>query len=105
MIQKLIIQKIIQIVIKQITKQFKFNKIQKYVDEPNELDKQMEVVIKKLNKYGKRQEDLEKEVAILNKDSHPPIFTKEIFKELKSEIKSLKGQVTALGDIVSGKNF
>ena len=31
----------------------------------------MEVVQKNLNKYGKYIEELEKEVAILKKDSHP----------------------------------
>ena len=37
----------------------------------NELDKQMKVVQKTLKKYGKTIEELEKDVAILNKDSHP----------------------------------
>ena len=33
----------------------------------------MKVVQKNLDKYGKYIEELEKEVAILKKDSHPPI--------------------------------
>tara|TARA_R100000700_G_C3088947_1_gene91205 strand:- start:297 stop:536 length:240 start_codon:yes stop_codon:yes gene_type:complete len=79
--------------------------MQKYVLEENELDKQMAVVQKTLNKYGKTLEDLEKDVAILKNNSHPPIFKSETLKNIKKELKDLKGQVTALGDIVSRKSF
>ena len=62
-------------------KKFDLNKINKYVEEDNELDKQMKVVLKKINKYGKTIEELEKEVAILQKDSHSPV--KNLEKRLK----------------------
>tara|TARA_Y100001938_G_scaffold150553_1_gene242023 strand:+ start:979 stop:1242 length:264 start_codon:yes stop_codon:yes gene_type:complete len=73
MIQGMIVKKVIDIVLKQIMKKHKLDKLQKYVEEDNELDKQMKVVQKNLDKYGKYIEELEKEVAILKKDSHPPI--------------------------------
>ena len=73
MIQGLIVKKVIDIVLKKIIEKHNLNKLQKYVEEDNELDKQMKVVQKNLNKYGKYIEELEKEVAILKKDSHPPI--------------------------------
>ena len=47
------------------------NKIMKYVDEPNELDIQVKQMQKTISKQGKYIEELEKEVAILKKDSHP----------------------------------
>ena len=72
MIQGLIIKKVIDVVLKKIMEKHNLNKLQKYVEEDNELDKQMKVVQKNLNKYGKYIEELEKEVAILKKDSHPP---------------------------------
>ena len=71
MIQGLIIKKVIDVVLKKIMEKHNLNKLQKYVEEDNELDKQMKVVQKNLNKYGKYIEELEKEVAILKKDSHP----------------------------------
>jgi predicted RNase H-like nuclease (RuvC/YqgF family) len=71
MIQGLIIKKVIDVVLEKIMKKHNLNKLQKYVEEDNELDKQMKVVQKNLNKYGKYIEELEKEVAILKKDSHP----------------------------------
>ena len=71
MIQGFIIKKVIDVVLKKIMEKHNLNKLQKYVEEDNELDKQMKVVQKTLKKYGKVLEELEKDVAILNKDSHP----------------------------------
>ena len=71
MIQGLIIKKVIDVVLKKIMEKHNLNKLQTYVEEDNELDKQMKMVQKNLNKYGKYIEELEKEVAILKKDSHP----------------------------------
>ena len=71
MIQGILIKKVIDIVLKKIMEKHNLNKLQKYVEEDNELDKQMKVVQKILSKYGKTIEELEKEVAILRKDSHP----------------------------------
>ena len=41
MIQGIIVKKVLDLVMKQILKQFKLDKIQKYVEEPNELDRQV----------------------------------------------------------------
>jgi len=71
MIQGLIIKKVIDVVLKKIMEKHNLNKLQKYVEEDKELDKQMKVVQRNLNKYVKYIEELEKEVAILKKDSHP----------------------------------
>ena len=65
MLQGIIVKKILDSIMKQLLKQFKLDKIQAYVENPNELDKQMKQVQKNLSKYGKYIEDLEKEVAIL----------------------------------------
>ena len=73
MIQGILIKKVIDVVLKRIMEKHNLNKLQKYVEEDNELDKQMKVVQKTLSKYGKTIEELEKEVAILKKDSHTPI--------------------------------
>tara|TARA_Y100000593_G_scaffold94526_1_gene194027 strand:- start:1570 stop:1878 length:309 start_codon:yes stop_codon:yes gene_type:complete len=64
-------------VMKQLFKKFDLNKINKYVNEDNELDKQMKVARKTLNKYGKTIEELEKDMAVLKKDSHPPVISQE----------------------------
>ena len=53
MIQGFIVKKIIGIVIKQLLKQFKLDKIQKYVEQPNELDKKVSKIEKKLKKLEK----------------------------------------------------
>ena len=71
MLQGLLIKKIIDIVMKQLLEQFNFDKIQKYVEQPNELDKQVKSLQKTVNKYGKYIEDVEKNIAILKKVAHP----------------------------------
>ena len=65
MIQGIIIKKVLDLVMKQLMKQFKLDKIQKYVEEPNELDKQVKSLKRSVDKYGKYIEELEKDVAIL----------------------------------------
>ena len=63
MLQGLIIKKVIDVVMKQVLKQFKLDKVLEYVEKPNDLDKQMKVLQKKVNKYGKVIEGIEKDVA------------------------------------------
>lgn len=58
-------------VVKAIKRKHDLNKIDDYVNKPNELDKQIKQVQKNLNNCLKDNEKLEKEVAILKKDSHP----------------------------------
>ena len=87
MLQGIIVKKVLDLVLKQLLKQFKLDKIQKYVEEPNELDVQVKVFQKKLNQYGKTIEELEKATAILNNNSHPPVFGD---KDKNNIIKRLK---------------
>ena len=77
MIQGLVAKKVIDVVLKKIVEKHKLNKLQKYVEQDNELDLQMKQVQKTISKQGRYIEELEKKVAILEKDSHPPIITKE----------------------------
>ena len=71
MLQGGIVKKVLDLVLKQLLKKFKLDKIQKYVEEPNELDKQVKVMKKDLNKYGRYIEEAEKELAILKEMAHP----------------------------------
>ena len=58
-------------VIKAIKHKIDLNKIDKYVNKPNELDIQLKQLFKTVTKQGKYIERLEKDNAILKKDSHP----------------------------------
>ena len=71
MLQGVIVKKVLDLVLKQLLKKFKLDKIKKYVEEPNELDKQVKTMKKDLNKYGKYIEEAEKELAILKEMAHP----------------------------------
>ncbi len=67
MLQGILIKKVLDLVLKQIFKQFDLNKINKYVEEDNELDIQMKQLQKTVSKQGKTLESNEKEIAILKK--------------------------------------
>ena len=90
MIQGLILKKVLQVVFKKIETKHKLNKLKKYVEEENELDKQMKQVHKVNAKQGKTIEELEKDVAILKADSHPPIFSQSDYDQLLKRIKKLE---------------
>ena len=81
MIQGMIIKKVLEIVFKKIQEKHNLKKIQKYVEEDNELDIQMKQAQKTMGKYGKYIEEIEKDVGQLKTDSHPPI--KNLEKRLK----------------------
>tara|TARA_R100000995_G_C3479348_1_gene122909 strand:+ start:1620 stop:1880 length:261 start_codon:yes stop_codon:yes gene_type:complete len=73
MIQAILVKMIFNGIYKAIKRKHNLNKIDDYVNKPNELDKQMKQVQKNLNKALKYIEVLEKDVGTLKNDSHPPI--------------------------------
>ena len=83
MLQGLIIKKVLDLVMKQLMKQFKLDKIQQYVEEPNELDKQVKSLNKTVNKYGKYIEELEKDIAVLKDVASSSDSIKKKFKKIK----------------------
>ena len=87
MIQSLIVKWIFKAVMNAIQKKHNLKKMDDYVNKENILDKQMRSVNKSVGKYGKYIEKLEKEVAILKSESHPPIFSR---KDRDNIIKRLK---------------
>ena len=76
--------------IKAIKYRIDLKRIDKYVNKPNELDKQIKQVQKNLNKCLKNNEKLEKEVAILKKESHPPIFSSKDKKNITRRLTKLE---------------
>ena len=85
--QALIVKILINAIIKALNKRFNLNNIKSYVEDDNELDIKMKTALKNVRKNAKYIEELEKDVAILKKNSHPPIFGK---KDKKNIIKRLK---------------
>ena len=76
--------------IKAIKYKIDLKKIDKYVNKPNELDIQLKFLQRAVNKQGKYIEQLEKNVAILKRDSHPPIFRKDDYKKITKRLKKLE---------------
>ena len=74
MLQGILVKKVLDLVLKQLLKQFKLDKIQEYVEKPNDLDKQMGVLQKKVDKYGKYIEEMEKDIAKIKSIAHTPII-------------------------------
>ena len=72
MLQKLVINKVIEL----LSKNFKLFKLMKYVEEPNELDHKVL--------------ELENRLLKLEKDSHPPIFTKKDKEDIEKRLDLFK---------------
>ena len=53
MLQGIIIKKVLDLVMKQLLKQFKLDKIQEYVEKPNDADKRIDNLEKKFKKLEK----------------------------------------------------
>ena len=95
MIQGMVVKLIFKAIMKRLNEKHNLKKIDEYVNQDNELDikvkslfekrtddlMQFESINKTLNRYGKVIEELEKENAILKKDSHTPV--KNIEKRIK----------------------
>ena len=90
MLQGMIAKKVIDVVLKKIMEKHNLNKLQKYVEEDNELDVQMKQAQKTIGKLGKYIEQLEKTVASLEADSHPPIFEKKDYKSILKRLDKLE---------------
>ena len=90
MLQGMIAKKVIDVVLKKIMEKHNLNKLQKYVEEDNELDVQMKQAQKTIGKLGKYIEELEKDVANLKRDSHPPIFGKKDKNDIIKRLKKLE---------------
>ena len=68
MILKLVMPKLMD----HLMKVFKLDKVLEYVEQPNELDSQMEDVEKKCLAINSKIEAMEDMLMELDKDSHPP---------------------------------
>ena len=104
MIQGFLAKKAVELVIKKVMEKREIKKLRSYVEEYNELDlkvkelendrtiliKQLAVMNKKIDKYGRYIEELEKDVAILKRDNHPPIFGKNDYKNIIKRLKKLE---------------
>ena len=87
-----------------VLKAREIKRLRDYVEKDNELDikvrdlenenailmKHIDVQNKKIDKYGKYFEELEKDVAILKKDSHPALFAKKDLKDILKRINKLE---------------
>jgi hypothetical protein len=77
-------------IVKAIKHRIDLKKIDDYVNKPNLLKKEIAQMRKNMNKNSKYTEELEKEVAILRKDSHPPIFGKSDIRKIEKRLKKLE---------------
>ena len=90
MLQSLLAKKAIDIVLKKVMEKREVKKLRKYVEEDNELDIQVRQMQKTMRKQGKYIDELDKNVAILKADSHPPIFTKRGYDNILKRLRKLE---------------
>ena len=90
MLGKFIAKKVAGAVIKKVMEKRAIKKMREYVEQPNELDIQVKVLQKNNAKLSKENEEMQKEIAILRRDSHPPIFSKEDMDEIIKRVEKLE---------------
>ena len=62
---------------------FKLDKVLQYVEQPNELDEQV-------GSIRREMDVLRQHIIDLDKDSHPPIFSKEDKKNIEDRLKRIE---------------
>ena len=65
-------------------------------------NKQIDILWKAINKQGKYVEELEKEVAILKTNSHPPIFSKKMGEEFDQRLQYVEAFIENIQLIEKG---
>jgi len=83
-LQKLILDKVKDVVIKKVAKKFKLDKVIDYVEKPNDADERIDKVEIDVFHHDKRLNKLEEE-------SHEPIFTKKQYNNILKRLKKLEG--------------
>jgi len=91
--QALIVKLLINAIIKALNKRFDLRNIKEYVEEDNELDIKMKTALRNVRKNAKYIEELEKDVANLKRDSHPPIFGKKDKNDIIKRLKKLEKEI------------
>ena len=92
MLGQFIAKKVAGAVIKKVMEKRAIKKMREYVEQPNELDVQVRVLQKSNAKLSKEHEEMQKEIAILLKDSHPPIFGENDKKDILKRLGKLEGK-------------
>ena len=91
--QALIVKFLINTIIKALNKRFNLKNMKEYVEEDNELDIKMKAALRNVRKNAKYIEELEKDVANLKKDSHPPVFGKKDKDNFIKRLKKLEKEI------------
>ena len=71
-------------------------------DKDMTLNKQIDILWKAVNKQGRYIENLEKMVAVLNRDSHPPIFKAEQYEDLVKRLEAVEAFIDNIQLISKG---
>ena len=85
---------ILKILMPKIMEQFmeilKLDKVLKYVEQPNELDVQMEHIDKVCKDISIKVEAMESVLKDLGSDSHPPVIDTKEWEQVKEDMKKVR---------------
>ena len=90
MIQKLIIKWIFGSIFKAIKKKREWKKMEDYVKKPNELDKKVKELETTVIVFNKCFDNIEDTMHKLEKEAHPPIFSKLDLRKIDKRISKLE---------------
>ena len=81
---------LVQIVLDQVSKIFKLDKVLSYVEDDNELDIQMRDIEQKCTDIGFKVTTMQTVIKDLGEDTHPPVIDVEEWEELKADMKKIR---------------
>tara|TARA_Y100000310_G_C20297947_1_gene630346 strand:- start:102 stop:401 length:300 start_codon:yes stop_codon:yes gene_type:complete len=90
MIPRMVLKFVLPKVMDHVMKAFKLEKILRYVEEPNELDVQMEDIEKKCTDIGYKVSAMQTVLKDLNEDTHPPVIPTEEWEQMKKDMGKIK---------------
>ena len=90
MLKAMIAKKGLDLILKKVMEKREIKRLRKYVEDDNELDIQMKQLQKTVAKQGRYIEELEKNIAIIDKDSHPPLLTLSDYKDILKRLEKLE---------------
>ena len=90
MIQKLIIKWIFSSIFKAIKKRREWKSMENYVKKPNELDVKVKELETTIAVFNKCFDNIEDNIKKLEKEAHPPIFSKLDLSKIDRRISKLE---------------
>ena len=92
MIPQMVLKFVLPKVMDHVMKVFKLDKVLRYVEEPNELDVQVQDIEKKCTDIGFKVTAMKDVLKGLGEDQHPPAIDLKEWEQIKADMKKIRNK-------------